>query len=302
MGYERKARKYLVDTLWREHSVNLFCGSSGAWKTSAYFTFMDQLDRGEKILGNESHACPWAYVAFDRDLNDTWDTLDSIKYSPDPSKLYSKYDNWPYPKNLGGLLTALPKILPQGGLLGIDGLQVLAGSSGYNINNYSEVENFVFNLHTGIKRCNVTANGLCHNAKAKDNEGYSNPRDQILGSAAWAATVNTILAFGRRPDGDKDLWVLPRTTTEYKLVVTRDDKGRVIMRNTDEDTNSALVLNTRLIDLCDGAELERGTVVAWAMDAGLTELTADRWLKNACGKMGKLQRVGRGLYCKLRQQ
>lgn len=290
-------RKFLVDTIWPEHTMHVISGSSGTWKTSFLFTLLREFEQGRPVLGYESHPCPWVYVAFDRDLGETWDTLGTVRYNPDASRIYSVYDNWKHQQNYTGVIQSMPRLLPKGGLMVIDGLQMLYGSGGTN--DYNLVANFIRSLRMAAKAHNITLLGLCHNAKAKQGEEYAHPRDKIMGSVAWGATVGTVLALENKTDTDKTLWVCPRLAKEYQLTLSREKNGMIYVRDEDDDTKSALVLNTRLMELVEGNEIDRATIMMWALESNISEATADRWLTKQIGKKGRLERVGRGKYRKM---
>lgn len=294
MQFERKARSYLVDMLWPEYTLHVISGSSGSWKTSLLFTLLQEFEQGKPVLNYPSYPKPWVYVAFDRDINETWDTLDSIQYSPNPDLLYSSYNNFGYPTNVQGITQAMPKLLPHGGVLCLDGMQIICQDG----NNYNSVANFTRSLRMAAEHYKITVIGLCHNAKAKQGEEYAHPRDKIMGSVAWGATVGTVLGLDNKSDVDKTLWVCPRTSHEYSVILSREKSGKIILRNEDDDTVNSMTLTARLDELEPGSKVERATMLAWGVDAGLSETTVERWITKQCVKNGKLQRVGRGMYAK----
>lgn len=298
MGLERKPRKFLIDTIWPEFGLHVISGSSGTWKTSLLFSMLREFEQGKPVLGLASNPCPWAYVAFDRDLNETWDTLDQLKYEPDRTKIYSSYDNFPGQPNANGLIYAMPKMLPQGGLLGIDGLQII--NPGDN-NSYLGVASFIRTLRLCATKHNITLLGGCHNAKAKEGDSYAHPREKIMGSVAWGATVGTVLALEKKDELDVMLTVCPRMSKEYKIMLTRDAAGQIVMRDEAEETGGSLILNARLAELPAGTEIKRSDIMAWALDAGISERTAERWLERQTGRSGRLQRVSRGAYQKMHE-
>lgn len=274
--------------------MHVISGGSGTWKTSLLFTMLRDFEKGCPVLGFSSHPCPWAYVAFDRDLNETWDTLWSVGYEPADVQLHSIYDNFNFSASAAGITQAMPQLLPHGGLLCVDGLQIICPDG----NNYNAVASFTRLIRKHAAKNNITVVGLCHNAKSRPGEEYAHPRDKIMGSVAWGATVGTVLALENKTDSDKTLWVCPRTAREYSVLISRDESGRVFIRDEDDDTMTCLTLNAKLLEIDDGAQLKRGDIIAWGLDAGLSEATVDRWITKQAGKNGKLQRIGRGVYAK----
>jgi len=298
MGYDRKSRSFLIDTIWPEFGLHVMSGGSGTWKTSLLFTMLREFQENRPVFGLSTNARPWVYIAFDRDLNETWDTLDMLKYDPPTSQIFSSYDNFPYQQNMTGVIQAMPKLLPHGGLMCIDGLQILNPNDN---NSYAGVASFTRMMRTNAAKHNVTLLGTVHNAKAKQGEEYAHPRDKIMGSVAWGATVGTIMALEKKDELDVMLTICPRTSKEYKIMLTRDAAGQIVPRDEAEETEGNLVLNARLAEVPAGAEIKRSDIMAWALDANISERTAERWLTRQSGRSGRLQRTGRGVYQKMHE-
>lgn len=289
-------RSFIADIIWPKHTLHVISGTSGTWKTALLFSLFRDWEQGKPILGQyKSYPEEWAYIAFDRDLGETWDTLDSIKYAPDDRRIHSAYNDPRFPSQPDSIVKAMDILLPKtGGVLILDGMQFLAPFRN-DMGQFQTIGTFVRHIRQQAQKRNITCIGVCHNAKAHKGEEYAHPRDRIMGSVAWGASTGTLMALENKNSEDKTLWVCPRTAPEYQLTISRTKDGIIFVRNENEDTDSNLELTSQLAEVPPGTLLKRETVLIWAAEAELSESTAEKWL-NKQVKTGALSREGRGTY------
>ena len=76
---------------------------------------------------------------------------------------------------------------------------VVEGLGGFvpkgQVNDYNAVAKFLRQLTRECQKRDITFLGVHHTSKSKEGEGYNNPREKLLGSAAWAAYCETILVL-----------------------------------------------------------------------------------------------------------
>lgn len=181
-------RKFLIEEFLPHTEVSLIAGPSGGGKTTWTFQTLERWLKGEPILNRKSYPSPCVYVSLDRSYDAAEATLERMGISL-PIPIISAVD-----KNISTLeavIQAARDAEPHAKLLILDGFARLVPGS--KTNDYGEVAHFLSACTRRCKKEDITILGLVHAAKTKENERYTNPRERILGSVAWAGFTETII-------------------------------------------------------------------------------------------------------------
>ena len=290
----RAPRRYLIDRLFPHSGVHLIGGPSGAGKTRWLFqTLIDQWEKGQDVLGFKSHPCPWLYVSGDRILDDAYETLEDLGYNPDRIRMLGAVDEGI--TNIEGILHESDALKPRPQLLVIEGIASLAPAK-CDINNYKHVSAFLSTLVRMCKKADVGLWGVCHSPKMKEDSQYLNPRQRIMGSAAWAAYSGTVvmvepLGYGTEVDHQRKLIVLPRRGAGIYMNLQFNADGRLV--EAEGNLNDAL-FEAFLHKYRSGETFKTADVLA-ALESRMSRYTVQRILDAAISG-GYVERIGQGTY------
>jgi len=102
------ARKYLIEGIIPEKTVNLVAGPADAGKSTWVLKMIVDFLQGKPILNGESHPCPVAYVLTDRSLDDTHERFDRLGLKhPLPFYIHTEKKSSP---NITDLPSQIPEI------------------------------------------------------------------------------------------------------------------------------------------------------------------------------------------------
>ena len=300
--------RYFVDKIFRSHAVHLLCGSSGSGKTTWLFQqFKDNWVLGKSIFGYAVHPVPYLYITADRSQDETAETLERVGLDPKTFpylSLTSKMARENKLRNWKNILALVRKTHPEVRLLIIDGFMgLIPGRRDRNTDGgFSHIADFLTDLQGELEDADLTLIAICHATKVKEDSFYLNPRERILGSAAWAAHASTIVVLGPTKPGDKDstdlrtLVLCPRNAAEQYFEYRLDRNGLLIEASNEVDEGIALGF---LLRMPDGFEFETSVVLQAFPD--VTPRTIYRWLRQ-WEQEGRIKTVKRGLYRKLARQ
>lgn len=228
--------------------VHMIGGASGAGKTTLLFQLIGAILNGDDFLDYPTQYHPFVYCAFDRDEEETGDTLRRIGLNPDdvPSMTLKMEEAPPISQRDMRWLKTLEAIRaahPLAKVIFIDGFYILVSHG--NINNFLSVACFLAKVREYCQEKGVTIVGVAHTSKQKQNDKIVDPRQRLLGSVAGAGFTSCgILVERNKPendDGRRSIWVLPRNSEDAKYEMRVDYKGRFVPdRETEADRLLAL--------------------------------------------------------------
>lgn len=290
--------RYLIDGMVPANQVHLLAGPSGGGKTTLAFQMLSAMTTGEPFLGRWTRKVAVAYVSGDRPAESVLETQDRCKVS---FPIFSAVD-----ENLVGedLLT---KIFPRltavcGGrpdVIYIDGFTAFV--PGGFLNNYAVVAKWLASLQRFARKMKVTIIGACHATKTKEGEKFTNPRQRIAGSVAWAGFSETVLII-EPLDGEADkakrvVHILPRNHAEETMFLKFNAEGMLMMpeKVVHQETITAFIMDGLLGKFKLGDQVVYSKYRDEAMAKGVSLRTFNRWLAKAVAE-GTLVKTGKGLY------
>lgn len=290
--------KYLIEGMLPANQVHLLGGPSGGGKTTLAFQMLSAMSKGEPFLGRWTTPVKVAYVSGDRPAESVLETQDRCEVS---FPIFSAVD-----ENLVGE-DLLSKIFPRlsavcGGrpdLIYIDGFTAFV--PGGFLNNYAIVAKWLASLQRYARKMKVTIIGACHTTKTKEEEKFTNARQRIAGSVAWAGFSETVLII-EPLDDEKDkakriLHILPRNHQEETMFLKFNSEGQLVLpeKVAHSETITEFIMDGLLANAKLGDELVYSTLRDMAISKGIGLRTFNRWLAKYVGE-GKLVRERKGVY------
>lgn len=222
-------QRFLIDKVLPAEEVHIIGGPSGSGKTRFAFRLIQSWAKGEQFHGHVCHPVPFAYVSCDRSLDSVKRTLDDLAIPHTAFPIYSDVDD-----NLNNIESVIVKIRaahPKVEVLFIDGfLSLLPGGK---INEYGTVSSWLKSLNRTCKKLHITLVGIVHTSKVKEGEAYLNPREQLMGSAAFAGFADTIIVLKPMDVEEittqrRRLWLLPRGSAAELYEYEFNGKGELL--------------------------------------------------------------------------
>ena len=266
------------------------------------FQLYDALSRGPGspeglFLGRQTRPVKWAYVSGDRTAGSVHETQDRCGVT---FPVFSLVDA----DLVGASLTE--KIIPRltnvygyrPDFIYIDGFTALC--PGGHINSYSVVAGWLAGLQRYCSRMGVTILGACHTTKTKENERFTNPRQRIAGSVAWAGFSETVIIIEPPDDTENTrlrvVSLLPRNHMEEHITLSFDDQGRLQLPDKVKHAESAAKFLLDNLEFGQAGDIiEVKELMRVAKEKGVGQRTFYRWLKGAVGE-GKVVKVRNGEY------
>ena len=287
-----RSPKYLVDYILPSREVHLIGGPSGSGKSTWVFQTLIDWSEGKHILGYESHPVPWVYVSTDRSVEGVERVFERMKIDPEripfASTLGAESDQ------IGAHLDAGLKRVPNARLFVVEGMSGLVPESSRSQNGgYSTVRRFLGRLARLCHEGDITIIGVVHSPKMKEDSRYTNPRQRVMGSVAWAAYTETIFLVEEfklddpAHKDDRTLICLPRNAPS-QYVNLRFQSGRLVAW---EDELDEVFVEQFLIK---NPEFTRATFYE-AMAKYMSDSTAKRRLRDL-EDCQRVIRVGHGQY------
>lgn len=282
-------RKYLVEGLIAEGSINVLCGASGAGKTTWLLTAMDSYMKGNPILGHDvlqKDNRTFFYVGADRDEDDVEEMLHHL--------------GLPTLQHVALLESAsavdfLKLAPPDTSIMAIDGVSMLI--EGGKISDNDTVGKF-------LRRCRLWAKAhkcalwfLCHSPKKWKGEEIVNVRENILGSIAWGAFADTVVYAAKDDPSDPDntartFYVEPRHGKMEAHRFKFDEQGQFVEVLLPIEQTSKVVIFTMMTV---GTVYKRKELVEKALSRSISPATLDRALKVLIAE-GKVVKADEGEY------
>lgn len=291
--------------LFPKRQLHLIGGPSGSGKTTLVFQMyqaLTSLPGGpySTFLGRKTEPVAWAYVSGDRTARSCMDTQKRVGVS---FPVFSLVDQMLVSKDLK--MDVLPRLTKFYGyrpnFVYVDGFTSLC--PGGKINEYHIVAHWLADLQRFCETKAITILGACHTTKTKEGNGFTNPRQKVLGTVAWASYSESMVII--EPD-DKDksasrrtVMLLPRNGGTETVMMRFSDSGRLVPATEDAVQTETFLLQGLLneLDIKDGEEIYYLRIWAKAKDKGVSRRTFDRWLGKAV-KDGNIKRVKKGVYIK----
>ncbi len=285
-------QSYLIEEVLPEHELHIFAGPSGAGKTRLLFQGLREWQQNQTFLGFKCKPFPETlYLACDRSKASIEETLASFP---------GIHLDWDSIRGEGaGFLTTFRAKHPHVKLLILDGIATLVPEG--KVNEYGAIASFLCTLGKFCTASRLTILGIGHSAKTKENEKYSNPRQRILGSVAWAAYAETIFNLEpTKPDDptqtQRRLFIGPRNYREHIINLEMNDGLLVPAFNPIIEEAPTFSKNESVIYGIVGTGIgERWAIVAEAEKINMSRASADRALESLVLKR-VLRSVRKGVY------
>lgn len=269
---------FLIDGILPANEVHLIGGASGTGKSRFLLQHvLAPFIAASPVLGHAVHPVPYAYVSLDRSYPSLLRTLESLD-------LLGQIDNIVTMDSLGNEEINVPSIVTKTldlykgtKFVTVEGFQLIGGDdskAGYNKIGKA--------LRQATMLCNkykITILGVCHSPKLKENEGFQNEREYILGSTGWASYSDTIIYLSRNKKTSLvSVSVMPRNAPSETYEARFIEGGKLEFVLGGENKSDALI--AFLVSLSHGETITRADVVLWAKENVEAEgSTVDRVLR-----------------------
>ncbi len=291
----RQPVSYLVDRIFPTKEIHIIAGASGVGKTTWAFQMLDDWRKSAPVLGYNSFPCPWVYVSCDRSKQSVATTLERVGVMGIPlldARGVSEHEAEAFDVVLRGARQVNPDVR----FIFVEAFSLLVPQVSFK-DSYRVTAQFLSKLVRTLEKEDLTIIGTAHSPKQRENDQITDPRQMVLGTVAWGAFVETIIAIRRMAPKDpsnqnRQILLLPRNAREQAFEYTLDDNGRFI---TAELTKPEDVMVSVLDGLPFDKDLQTADLKALAKGAGMHERAAERWIREAVVN-GLLEDVSWGKY------
>jgi len=190
--YIHPPRRWIIDQVLPIGQVCLLVGPAGVGKTTYSFDICDDVQEGRMIYGRAVNKTGVVIVSCDRDDDSHYDRLTSLGIPHHRFPFFPQRDK---PTSIGIIIRACAAQFPWCKLLFIDGFGTLVPDG--KLNDYGVVSRHLADAGALCKHFDLSILGSIHTAKAKEGEAYTSPREQALGSAAWAGFADLMIVMQR---------------------------------------------------------------------------------------------------------
>jgi hypothetical protein len=283
------ARRYLIDKILPARQVHLIGGPSGIGKTRWIVYLLKDWIVGNPILGFGSHPEPVMYFATDRNEESLEDTFE-------PFKINGSF-RWQSLLNSNETIEQIIKANPDVRLFIFDPIMLFV--PGFKYIDYGTVATFLRKLTAHCVKYDVTILGVVHTTKAKENALLVNPRERLLGSAAWGAYAETLFILGcdnlNTPEEAqiRNVHVLPRNAAEFRIFWKFDSEGIPIPTSNPADIEERYQAFIEAIPA--GVTYNTQALLEIAKKLGISRSSCYEYLKRGVKDMN-LEKVREGFY------
>ncbi len=297
----RQPVSYLVDRIFPTKEIHIIAGASGVGKTTWAFQMLDDWRKSAPVLGYNSFPCPWVYVSCDRSKQSVATTLERVGVMGIPlfdARGVSEHEAEAFDVVLRGARQINPEVR----FIFVEAFSLLVPQVSFK-DSYRVTAQFLSKLVKTLEKEDLTIIGTAHSPKQRENDQITDPRQMVLGTVAWGAFVETIIAIRRMAPKDpenqeRQVLLLPRNAREQAFKYNLDDNGRfVIVKVTSPEDVMSFVVGRLPYD----RDIPTSELIGLADGAGLPERSAYRWIKQAVVD-GILTDLSRGIYRRKRQQ
>jgi len=304
LPYVHPPREWIVDQIMPIGQLCLLVGPAGVGKTTHSFDLCDDIQEGRLVYGRQVRQTGVVIVSCDRDEDSHYDRLTSLGI---PHHRFAFFPQRDAPTSIERIVSACTHHYKSHRLLFIDGFGTLVPDG--KLNDYGVVSRFLADCGALCKKHKITILGSIHTAKAKEGEAYTSPREQALGSAAWAGFADLMIVMQR--DNPKE----PADPIRRVHVCTRGGAGDFTLKyKMDKDQGGRLVLYEdpveqdlmSLMDYWIGQQafdrlIPTREFIQEGKNFTLSQSLVEKWLFNQVEK-GHLDRPVRGKYQRVRTQ
>ena len=286
--------EYLIEGIFTAGDVHFIGGPSGSGKTTLMFQLITDWSEGKDVFGHKSNPQPYCYIACDRSKKSIERTLKRLRLDEKIKPIISLI-------GLGPGIT-LDELLDHEEA---QDSKVFFIESFYHLlpsgkgNDYKSVSKFLVAAASECQSRGITIIGSLHATKTRKDQQFIRPRERLLGSVAWAAFSETVILIepssADPTNNGRTILVLPRNGPAECFNYHFDPTGRLTEKC---DEIGKLTLDMELSLLEFGDYITKATINQWAVKANLQTRTVTRWV-NAKIEQGSLERIQRGLYCKV---
>ena len=297
----RPAREWIIDQVLPKRVVALLVGPAGVSKTTAALQWLTEINAGRDVFGHRSYQTEIAFVSCDRSEAEHEAHCHALGIDPG---IFHFHDQMNFMTSIERVVRTCAGRYPRAKLIFIDGFARLLPDG--KINDYATVATFLCECAKWCQEFNVTVLGCLHAGKSRDGAGYSDPRDQVCGSTAWAGFSNLMIVMQKANPKDPEdplrlVHVLTRAGSgdfSFKMTKSRDPEegGRLTPFEdvVEEDLLSivSMWINSQGIRLIPKRE-----IVRYARDTitDMSERTVERWLTREV-EAGRVLRPEKGKY------
>jgi hypothetical protein len=235
-----ESERWLVDPIFPSGAMHLIGGASGAGKTTWLLQQLWEWDQGLPLFGKyKSNPVPWVYIACDRSLRDTNQTLQRLGYHKWQFEAYALEDLMPRVKVLGGngiekiekapdmylhILSKFPDIE----LFVIEGLQALMPDVSKGRSQNKEELLWALSVRMFLEPQNKTIIATTHSPKVATSGGVTvDARSKFLGSQGFIGTCSTMVGVDKddKLPNQRQVKVMGRNFAEMDLLYSLDNRG-----------------------------------------------------------------------------
>ena len=278
---------YLVDEIFPAGEIHLIAGASGVGKSTWMMQFLDQWREYKLIFGRKSHPLPYTWCSLDRSLKSMNKTFERVGVLGVPNVDCRGI------VELAKVIESGREVCPDAKVFFIESFGLLAPSGVRG--DYGNVGLFLTRASRLCEREDITIFASVHLAKTKEGQGYTDPRQKVSGSVAWAAMTDTIVLIERSDpqkltDNSRKVSVLPRNEAEMEYEYKLDNQGRFIL---ERDRPVEEIMNIVIEKM--PKEFSFQDIVIASFDAGVSLASLKRWLTES----GTVKRKAHGVYERL---
>jgi AAA domain len=295
---KKPARNFIVDRYLPAGFMHLLAAPVGMGKTTIVMQLIKATETEDVWFGERTRKPNGVlFISADRDREETEETLERMGMTGLQAKFIFTCDYVVVPH----LELIIERESAPGWLVIVEPFMVFLRDGENrtgNINDYNQVFNFANRVKRIIRKCEVTLLATGHSAKAKKGEGYNLVRERTLGSTAWSGAFNTIIYIDPSDTDDqlsplRTLTIFPRNKPGVQIECIQEGEHGLIVPITQKLAKSPL--DIALAALAE-PEFTYADACRWATDAGKTEKTAERWLKEQIKENGRVVKLVRGTY------
>lgn len=260
----------------------------------------EEWKEGGSILGHVVHPVPYIYVSADRSKPSVERTMRRAGINPATVPFFSLV-NRPEITSVALLANAVLERCPETRLLIIDGVMRLIPPKRDSSTDggFAHISKFLIQLCKICQDHDLTVILIVHSPKQKEDSRYTNPRERVMGSAAWAAYSETIvlvepfMPVSQETANSRTLICLPRNAAAVFQDLEFSSTGRLALRSDDIDS----VLIDQFLSKIPSGEAFTTDQATAALLKSMSRATIFRWLKRL-ESQGRILKSTRGLYKK----